>query len=322
MRIVALEEHFIVNELIEDRGPAFSEAMRWLTPVLRGRLADLDAVRLREMDEAGITVQVMSASMPGADLIDGDEGVVFARRVNDALATAVRRRPNRFAGFAHLPMRTPGVAADELERAVVDLGFRGAMINGTTNGRFLDHPDFFVLLERAAALGVPLYLHPNMPPAQVWDAYYSGLPGISGTLLATGAFGWHSETAIHVLRLLLSGTLDRHPALTLIVGHMGEMLPFMLDRADDVFAHHSDFAGSIGNTLRNRLYVTTSGFFTMPPFLAALATFGADRILFSVDYPFNSNATGKSFLDALPVNRADLDKIAHANADRLLKLDA
>jgi predicted TIM-barrel fold metal-dependent hydrolase len=273
------------------------------------------------MDAGGITQQVISATMPGADLLDGQEGVRFATRTNDELARAVRAHPTRFSGFAHLPMRTPEAAADELERAVRDLGFRGAMINGLTEDRFLDDPRFEPVLERAAALAVPIYLHPNVAPKAVFDAYYDNLPGMSGALLASGVFGWHSETAIHVFRLALSGTLERHPGLTIIVGHMGEMLPFMLARADDVLMNHGGLARPISEIIIDRVFITTAGFFSVPPFLTALATFGVDRILFSVDYPYNSNLPGKTLLESIPVSPTDLMKIAHGNADRLLGLD-
>jgi uncharacterized protein len=318
MRTVALEEHFLLISEIKSRFDINALNMVWLNPNTAAELSDLGDGRLAAMDESGITVQVLSASMPGADLLDGKEGIDFARLNNTRLAEAVQRHPNRFAGFAHLPMRSPSAAVDELERAVRDLGFRGAMVNALTAGRFLDHESFAPLLERFAELDVPLYLHPNIPPKQVFDAYYSGLPDIVGGALASGAFGWHAETGLHILRLALSGTLARHPGLKVIVGHMGEMLPFMLARAD--LSLGCQELGPVGDLIVDRVYITTSGFFTLPPFQAALSTFGVDRILFSVDYPYVSNKLGRAFLDALPLAEIDKAKIAHGNADRLLKL--
>jgi predicted TIM-barrel fold metal-dependent hydrolase len=316
MRIVALEEHFLVPSLVHahfDPGsnPGYS-------PQTDALLGDLDAGRLSAMDEYGITQQVISASMPGADLVDGDAGIRFARETNDRLGEAVRRHPDRFGGFAHLPLREPEAAADELERAVRDLGFRGAMVNGLTDGRFLDDDRFAPVLARAVALDVPVYIHPNLPPKAVYDAYYQGLPGMAGPLLASGVFGWHSETAIHVFRMALAGTFEKFPGLTIIVGHMGEMLPFMLGRADDVL--RSKGLDPIGPTIVDRVYITTAGIFHISPFLNALTAFGADRIMFSVDYPYSANAPARKFLDALPLSPADRIKIAHGNADRLLKL--
>jgi predicted TIM-barrel fold metal-dependent hydrolase len=284
-------------------------------------LADLGDLRLREMDEAGITVQVLSASHAGADLLDGAEGVAFARDINDLLAKAIANHPDRFGGFAQLPMRSPQAAADELERTVRDLDFCGALINGVTEGRFLDDPRFDPILARAERLDAPIYVHPNLPPQSVREAYYSGLPGLSGFRLATAAWGWHSEVAIHVLRLVLSGTLDRHPKLRLIIGHMGEGLAAMMVRSDRTLA---DYVGhltrSVAQTILDQVSVTTSGLFTQPPLDVALAVFGIDRVMFSIDYPYSSNRTGRNFLDTLKLPAADLEKFAHGNADRLLKL--
>lgn len=320
MRVVALEEHFLIPSLVDEHIDSASLNMDWLTPALRGELSDLGEHRLRSMDASGITMQVISATMPGADLIDGEGGIRFAVSTNDRLAQAVETHPNRFAGFAHLPMREPEAAADELERAVRDLGFRGAMINGLTEDRFLDDPRFEPVLARAASLDVPIYLHPNVAPKAVFDAYYRGLPGLSGALLSSGVFGWHSETAIHIFRLALSGTLERHPGLKFIVGHMGEMLPFMLARADDVLMGHGGFDRPVSEIILDRVFITTSGVFSLPPFLSALMTFGVGRILFSVDYPFNNNIRGATLLDMLPLSPVDLAQVSHGNADRLLKL--
>ena len=221
-------------------------------------------------------------------------------------------------------MSDPEAAADELERAVAELGFKGAMVNGTAAGLFLDDPQFEPILARAERLGAPLYLHPGLPPEPVRRAYYHGLPGEAGLLLSGPGFGWHAETAVHVLRLVLAGALARHPRLRLIVGHMGEGLPTMMGRIDDTFdgfaAQH--LGRSVSQTLLEQLWITTSGFFTLPPFLATLLAFGAERILFSVDYPFSANATATSFLETLPVSPGDKAKIAHANADALLGLSA
>ena len=169
---------------------------------------------------------------------------------------------------------------------------------------------------------MPIYLHPGVPPQAVRQTYYDGLPDALSFQLSIAGWGWHAETAVHVLRLVLSGTLDRHPRLQLIIGHMGEGLPAMLARCDQVFfATATDvLQRTVSQTILDQVHVTTSGFFTVPPFLTLLQTFGADRILFSVDYPFSPNDKATDFLHRLPVSPADLAKIAHGNADRLLKL--
>jgi predicted TIM-barrel fold metal-dependent hydrolase len=273
------------------------------------------------MDGAGIAMQVLSAAGPGAELLAGADGVALAVDYNDRLAAAVGRHPDRFAGFAHLPMADGAAAADELERCVRRLGFVGALINGTTDGCFLDAPRYAPLLERAEALDVPIYIHPSVPPPAVYEAYYAGLPGGASFVLGTAGWGWHSETAIHLLRLVLSGALDRHPRLKIVVGHMGEMLPMMLVRLDDMFGRvPTANERPVSRTILDQVWITMSAIFSLPPFLAALTSFGADRILFSVDYPFADNARGTAFLRSLPVGPSELAKIAHENADALLKL--
>jgi uncharacterized protein len=329
MRIVALEEHFTVprivsridSDTIRHRGfpgPDFP----WAQSIKRNELADLGATRLADMDASGITVQVLSVAGPGADLVPGEAGIVMARDYNNALAEAIAPHPDRYRGFAHLPLLAPEAAAAELERTVKELGFHGVLVNGATDGRFLDDPRFDPVLERAAALDLPIYLHPGIPSEAVRKAYYDGLPGNFSFSMALSTWGWHADTAIHTLRLALSGALDRHPRLKIVIGHMGEALPFMLDRIDETTGATAKtlLKRSVRQTLIDQVWITTSGFFTMVPFIAALMTFGADRIMFSVDYPFASNARARAFLDALPVSPADREKIAHGNADRLLRL--
>ena len=327
MRVVALEEHFtapalvarIDRDLIAARGyrprkvkPGKANPME-LAP-------DLGETRLRSMDETGIAMQVLSNTGPGPDLMAGAAGIDLAKAMNDHLAEGVAKHPDRLAGFAVLPMLSPDACAAELTRSVKDLGFLGALINGTTDGRFLDDPCYDGLLAQAAALDVPVYIHPHLAPAAVRDAYYSGLEPGAGRVLEAAGWGWHSETALHVLRMVLAGTLDKHPKLKLIVGHMGEMLPMMLARADDVFSSDVDhLARPIGQQILDQVWITTSGIFTEPPFLAALLTFGIDRIMFSVDYPYASNVQGRAFLERISLPPADMAKLTHGNADALLK---
>lgn len=332
MRIVALEEHFTVPSVVANiprdavarRGFPTDPAFAWAQSNKRQELADLGDTRLADMDASGITVQVLSVAGPGADLVPGQPGIDLATAYNDALAAACTRHPARFRGFAHLPLLSPDAAADELERTVSQLGFHGVLVNGATDGRFLDDPMFEPVLARAEKLDVPIYLHPGIPSQAVREAYFDNLPGNFSFTLALSAWGWHADTAIHTMRLVLSGALDRHPGLKIVIGHMGEALPFMLDRIDETTAAEakSRLGRSVRQTLTDQVWLTTSGFFTMVPFMAALMTFGVDRIMFSVDYPFASNARARAFLDALPVSPADRAKIAHGNADRLLRLPA
>ncbi len=329
MRIVALEEHCTFPALTARIG-AGALQVRGMTPGgfqppainRRDQLQDVGPERLADMDAAGISVQVLSVAGAGADLLPPAEGPALARDINDHLAATVASHPNRYAAFAHLPTAQPDAAADELERCVSQLGFRGGMVNGTTGGLFLDDPAFEPLLARFERLGVPLYLHPAPPPQAVRDIYYGRLPGHSSLLLSMAGWGWHSETAVHVLRMVLAGVFDRHPTLQVIIGHMAEGLPAMLARCDQVFADEARdrLSRSISKTITDQVWVTTSGFFAMAPMAALLMTFGADRVMFSVDYPFSPNANGRRFLDALALPPADVAKIAHGNADQLLGL--
>lgn len=294
----------------------------WGSSALGEALGDIEEGRIDAMDQAGITLQVLSVIGAGAELLEGEDGVSFSRDYADRLAAAAERHPDRFAAFAHLPMKDPAAAADELERCVKRLGFRGASINGTTDGLFLDDPRFEPVLSRAATLGCPLYIHPGPAPRAVREAYYDGLPPLTSFLLSTSGFGWHSETALHILRLVLSGTLDRHRGLKLIIGHMGELLPMPLKRVDENFEAVGEVGRqrTVSQTILDQVWITTSGFFDTSAFLAALTAFGADRILFSVDYPYANNDAGTAFLNGLPVAPADRERIAHGNADALLGL--
>ncbi|HSV24896.1 MAG TPA: amidohydrolase family protein [Xanthobacteraceae bacterium] len=328
MRTVAIEEHFTIPALIRRIDPN-AISRRGFRPRKTPQngpnplelLPEIGERRLQSMDEAGITVQVLSNSGPGPDLVPGTDGIAISREMNDYLATAIARHPDRFAGFSALPMQEPDAAAGELARTVKELGFLGAVINGTTDGRFLDHPSYDGLLATAVELDVPIYVHPHLPPEPVRQAYFADLPAGAGRVLESAGWGWHSETAIHVLRMVVAGTLDRHPRLKLIIGHMGEMLPMMLARADDVFALDVDhLSRPVSRAILDQVWLTTSGIFSEPPFLAALQTFGIDRIMFSVDYPFAPNAKGRAFLDRISLAPADMAKLTHGNVDALLRL--
>src|SRR3984957_2636077 len=328
MRIVALEEHFSVpavasrvpKDVVHRRG----FRPRNLTPGAPNPvelLPEFAEKRLKSMDAAGISVQVLSNAGPGPDLIPGPDGVTAAKDINDNLAKEISRHPDRFKGFAALPLQSPDACPIELRRAVKELGFLGAMVNGTTEGRFLDHPSYDGLLAAAVELDVPVYIHPHIPPEAVRQAYFSGLPEGAGRVLETAGWGWHSEVAIHVLRMVVAGSLDKHPKLKLIIGHMGEMLPMMLDRASQVFsADIEHLKRSVPQTILDQVWITTSGIFNEPPLYAALMTFGIDRVMFSIDYPYSTHMMGRQFLDRIWMAPADMTKFCHGTADALLKL--
>jgi predicted TIM-barrel fold metal-dependent hydrolase len=315
MRVIALEEHFVAPVM------AAGVASRPAPEAVRSKLSDLGEGRLADMDAAGIDYQVIGHSAPGAQALSGEEAISASREVNDALAEAMRRHPDRLGGFASLPTSEPDAAAEELRRAREELGFLGAMINGQTGGRFLDDPMFRPVLAEAERLGVPIYLHPAEPPEAVRAAYFRGFEPAIEFFLATSAWGWHSEAGLHVLRLVLGGVFDRFPQLQLIVGHMGEMLPFMLSRIDDILARApTRLERPVSDYIRGNVHITTSGIFSLPPLLCALMVLGVERVMFSVDYPYSANDAGTGFLAAAAISPADKELIAHSNAERLLGL--
>jgi predicted TIM-barrel fold metal-dependent hydrolase len=322
MRVIALEEHFWTPAIAEAIGALRNPDTAASDSPLAANLLDLGERRLAAMDAAGIDLQVISHTTPGVQHLDAPEAAVaLARAANDDLARAVDEHPDRFAAFATLPTPDPQAAADELERAVGELGMKGAMVNGHTGGRFLDDPSFDVLLERAERLGVPLYLHPAEPVPAVREAYYTGFDPAVSWFLSAAAWGWHAETGLHVLRMVLAGVFDRHPRLQLVVGHMGEMLPFMLARIDDNLPPAVTGLDRLPSEyILENVHITTSGLFTVPPLLCALMVFGADRVLFSIDYPYAPNADGRRLLETAPLSPGDLEKLAHGNAERLLGL--
>jgi predicted TIM-barrel fold metal-dependent hydrolase len=286
------------------------------------QLTDLDQGRITDMDAAGIDVQVVSLTSPGVEQLEPSEAVALAHTANDRVAQAVRNHPERLAGFAALPTPAPQAAASELERTVREYGFKGAMINGHSHGRYLDDEFFWPILARAEALQVPLYIHPTPPPQPVIQAYYTGnfTPEVTVGLASAG-WGWHIETAVHVLRLILSGAFDRYPGLQVIIGHLGEGLVGMLARIDHAMpVEVTKLKRPVGAYLRQNVHYTFSGFNYTAPFLDLLLQVGVERIMFSADYPYQSMAQARTFLDQLPASPADKERIAHGNAETLLRM--
>ena len=318
--LIALEEHFVTPEL--RRRQTGKDERLFAGGGRRPELLDLGAGRIADMDEAGIGIQVLSAVTPGAQALPGGEGVAFARRLNDRIANeVVAVYPERFRAFASLPLSEPRLAADELERSVREHGFVGCMTYGPIGGKFLDHADFAPLLARAEALGVPIYIHPNWPSRRVTEVYYDGLgdPLVSKILGGPG-YGWHEEVALQCLRLIVSGTFDRFPGLQIVVGHMGEGLPFWYWRVgDDLDRIARDRLDKpVHRYFHDNLWITTSAFFRDELLALALATMGEDRIMFSVDYPMASAREGADWIRTVDLPRETREKIAHGNARRLL----
>jgi predicted TIM-barrel fold metal-dependent hydrolase len=322
MSTITLEEHFVTESFLRATEAGGERSPRQFAE-LQTQLLDLGAGRIADMDKSEIDFQVLSLATMGFDALDVDAATSLARDINDELAEAVRAHPTRFGGFATLAMKDPVTAAAELERCVTRLGFHGALLNGTTGGLFLDDPRFLPVFEAAVHLKVPIYLHPAPPPQPVREAYYSGLPGELGFLLSIAGWGWHAETGLHTLRLIVSGLFDRLPALQLIIGHMGEGLPYALARSSGVLTHAAPhLRQSVADYFHSNIHCTTSGYFTLPPLRCALEVVDIDRLLFSIDYPYSPNTRGRAFLDTLPeiLGAEDIAKLTHRNAEQLLGL--
>jgi predicted TIM-barrel fold metal-dependent hydrolase len=307
-RVVALEEHFWTPEL-SLKGDAYHKT-DWAQ-----RLSDLGDLRIREMDEAGIDLQVISHAPPGAQNLDPETSVAATRRANDMLNEAVRAHPDRFAGIAILPTPDPRAAADELERTVTKYGFKGAMIHGLTHRSFIDEKRFWVIFERAQALGVPVYIHPAIPHPAVSEVYYKDYPA-----MVRPGWGFTVEGATQAIRLILSGIFDAYPDLKIILGHLGESLPFSLWRCDKVMSRDLNLKKRFRDYFCEHFWLTTSGNFSHPALLCCVMEMGVDRILFSIDWPYSSNVEGRKFVDTAPLSDEDKQKILCHNAAKLLKL--
>jgi len=324
MRTITLEEHFISPGFLTGPGREFSERLR--NSGARGariyeQLQDIGDKRIAEMDAAGIDMQVLSLNSPGVEQAEAAEQVSIAAESNDFLAEAVKKYPKRFAAFAALATAAPDKAAAELDRRVRQQGFKGTLINGHTRGRYLDDKFFSPILERAEALNVPIYLHPTVSPKAVVEASFGGFSPAVTAVFAGGGWGWHIETAVHLIRMILGGVFDRHPKLQVVIGHLGEGIPFMLPRLNrNLSTDVTKRDRPLGAYLRENVHYTFGGFNFAATFLNLLLEVGVGRIMFSVDYPYGSMAEAHEFLRHLPVSEADRERIAHGNAEKLLGL--
>ena len=318
---IALEEHFALPETLAD-STRYASGHGWSQ--LEQRLLDLHDHRVSEMDSHGIAYAILSLNSPAIQAIPNrSRAIEVARLANDVLADAVARKPDRLGGFAALPLQDPDAAAAELTRAVRELGFKGALVNGFSQvGKvdevaYYDHPAYASFWRCVEELDVPFYLHPREPlPSR--EPIYEGHPWLLGPVWAFAA-----ETAIHALRLMCSGLFDRHPRLTLILGHLGEGLPYNAWRIDHRLRKMPQglpARRTITEYLRSNVFLTTSGNFRTPTLADAIAEVGADRVLFSVDYPFEETADAAEWFDSTPLSERDRVRIGCENAARLFKL--
>jgi predicted TIM-barrel fold metal-dependent hydrolase len=310
LNLIAIEEHFWTPEL---KGLRPAELIR--DPEHGKRLDDIGALRIAEMDASGIDMQVFSETAPAVHNLDPDKAVPLARRSNDYLAECIGHNPTRFSGFAALPVSDPKAAADELERAVTKLGLKGAMFMGLCKDRFLDDKFFWPIFERAQALDVPVYLHPSKPHAAVVAAYFKDYPALIGPSL-----GFGNEVLTMALRLVVAGVLDAYPRLKIIIGHLGEGLPFLQWRTDRSLARDAKLPRTFTDYVKQHFWITTSGAFSDAALRCSIDELGADKVIFSVDYPYVKNDAGKTWFDAAPITDQERQAIASGNVKKLLKL--
>ncbi|HEY2534681.1 MAG TPA: amidohydrolase family protein [Xanthobacteraceae bacterium] len=350
MKIIGIEEHYGLPVIYEAAHKA-SDGVALAYDVLKkagkfkddsktgfpAGIYDLGEGRIAAMDDAGSDVSILSYPPPNAQALDPLLATELTRQANDTLAATVSKYPERLLGFATLPMLDPAAAARELERTVRDLGFVGTLINSNINGRHLDDKFFWPVFECAEALGVPIYLHPQIPPKPVVDAYYSGFDPETSAFLSIAGVGWHIDTGVHCLRLILGGVFDRFPALQIIVGHNFEILSWSAWRMDYSFPPNSNggLKRTIKEYLRENFYggilageyvgqepgaMDSSWSLANHAYLGMANTVGIDRVVFTTDYPYGDMKAARQFFDQMPINVNDKEKIAHLNAERLLGL--
>ena len=314
---IAIEEHFAVTDTVGDSRRMSGDY--WTA--LDNRLLDFEGQRLEEMDRHGITIALLSLNSPAIQsILDPTVAIEMAQRANDLLASQVQRHPRQFAGFAALPMQDPDAAACELERCIRHLGFKGALVNSFSQRHdvegalYYDRPEYLTFWQHAEGLGYPFYLHPRNP---LPDPRYEGHPWLVGSPWSFG-----EETALHALRLMASGLFDRCPRLQLVLGHLGERIPYDIWRLDHRLRQRPDCPAQrpFKDYLRENVHITTSGQFRTQSLVAAMMEIGADRILFAADYPFETHEDACSWFDSASIAEADRIKIGRTNAEKLFGL--
>lgn len=331
MKIITTEEHALIPELNKAvQKYAGADAPYYGTGLGPGMpyfpdfsvYADVGQKRIADMDDNGITMQVLSCPIQ-TQLLPKEEAVAAVADGNDYLAAAICQHSDRFAGFAALPWADPEAAAKELERAVNKLGYKGAVLSGRASAeeKFLDEQKFWPILEAAEALNVPIYMHPAAPMLKVQKAYYADLDDVVSARLSLFGWGWHHEAGLQILRMILAGVFDKFPKLQLLAGHWGEMVPFFLSRLDQALPQSvTKLDRTITDTFKQNVYVTPSGIFDYPQLKFCIEVLSADRIIHSVDFPFIGNEGAKPFIENAPISDKEKELVAHGNAEKLFHL--
>lgn len=337
IRRIAIEEAFVTQEIADqwnvilDAGsigePGFRKMGETIladspgTRLIHERLIDLGEGRIRDMDETGIDVQVISLTSPGVQVFAGELAAELAVEANDRLAEAVRIHPARFVGLAAIAPQLPEVAASEVERATTTLGLKGVIINSHTGGEYLDAEKYWPIFEAAESMSAPIYLHPRTPSPTMIQPYLD-----YGLYFAE--WGFAVETSLHAMRLIMAGVFDQFPDLKIILGHMGEGIPFWLDRIDNRYLLQVNI-GAVDRMeklpseyFKDNFVITTSGMTYAPPLKLSNEVLGAEKILFAADYPYESVGEAVDFMDSAPVTESDRHKIYHANAEALFDIPA
>ena len=324
MRTIGTEEHFVTDEVVTAWGrleaSARDDARAGAPPGDLGeRLREVGERRIAAMDDAGLDVQVISLTSPGLHCLPADEAMGLQVNTNDRIAELVSAHPDRFQGFATLATPAPGAAADELERAVTKLGLNGALLFGRTGERNLDHPDNWPIFEAAESLRAPLYIHPQVPQPRVREALYSGFGDEIDNAFAAHGIGWHYETGVQFLRLVLAGVFDRFPGLQVLLGHWGEVILFYLDRVDGL-AMQAKLPQSFSEYVQRNAYITAGGVYSRRYLRWAVEVAGVPRIMFATDYPYRPGPDGgvDHFLQTAGLDPADQERIAAGNWDELI----
>jgi len=335
---IATEEAFAPPELLQrwkallekggDLDPGFVDQWGYFlgpSPRSKGiatRIGEVGEARLRDMDDTGIAMQILSLTNPGVQIFDADTGTALATYCNDYLAEAIRKHPDRFSGLAAIAPQNPAGAAKELERGIRELGLKGAIINSHTHGEYLDDQKFWDIFEAAQALDVPIYIHPSTPIPRMYAPFAEW--GLEGAI-----YGFAVETSLHLLRIILSGVFDRFPKLRIVAGHLGEGLPYWLARFD--FFHRANVASArypnvkklnkqVSDYVKENIWVTTSGMNWEPPILYCQKLLGVDRVLYAMDYPYQFVPEEVVLVDNLPISDSDKKKLYQSNAENLFRL--
>jgi 2,3-dihydroxybenzoate decarboxylase len=307
-QIIAIEEHFT--------SPALRDTIAPRPGPIQTMLDDMTGRRIKDMDEAGIDIAVLSENNPAAHNLPPEKSVALAKSSNDFLYEQIKATPTRFKGFAALPLPDPKAAADELERCVTRLGMLGAMVMGTTQGNFIDDKKYWPVFERATKLDVPVYIHPSPVKPAVVEAFFKDHAGpLSGAPLGFGL-----ETLTHTFRLITSGVFDQYPTLKILVGHLGETAPYTLWRTEHNLEKLMKMPKSFSDYYKTHFWLTTSGAFSNSALACAMAEMGVERVMFAVDWPYINNALGTKWLKAAPISDKDRAAIFEGNARKLLKM--